>query len=374
MSNTAVNLPSTSAPSAAPAAPAPAPVAPATPPAQAKPDVARSNSAIRAAKFGPGAVAAKQSIIDSLRLSRGVTEPHTGAAHQPYTGPEAATQTGSAPAETPNAPVQAPQAPVSTSAADPVASLQAKWAQQQLELDSRAAKAQAAEAQAAAKHAEAARMVAEAEAKLAKIDQSVTSPLEYMAATGMSEDDFRAFLTNGGQLTPDQKRVRALEKQIADQAAKMAALEQKQQQAATQAQISAENARFAPVLAENYPVALAIFGNVDNGLAQIRNKANQMRQATGLPVTLEQAAQALEENITRQMKTALTNEKARSKIGIDSVNKSIPAAPVEAKPTATLGSQFAGSTEAQSRPAPTDWAGKRALALQRLRAEALARR
>lgn len=252
----------------------------------------------------------------------------------------------------PQAPAAAPvavQAPVAapTQAPDAVAMALAKFEAQQKaagEAQARAeAQIKAAEDRAAA--------VAQQEAEL---KASLENPLDFIARQGMSEDEWKAFLTNGATWSPEQKKIRELEKQNRDIMARFESMEKARVQAEAQARASAEAAAL-PM--KDFPL-LSRMGGVQHA-QQVRER---MQQQTGAQITLAQAAQHLENDFRTNLARLLKDSDVAGILGINQPKQSV--APAASSPT--LGRNQAPSS-AVNKPNPRDWEAKKRAYLEILR-------
>lgn len=231
-------------------------------------------------------------------------------------------------------------------------------------LDERRA-ADAALAQVQAEKAEAARVKAEAEAAAQKLKLATKDPLEFLAQTGFTEDDWKEMLANGGELTPERKFKREIEKQQKEMAAQLEAMKGELAKKDAEARAAAETATIAAGL-KDYPAVSRL-----GGAPAIRERMAQMQKQMGQAVSWDQAATLMEAEFISGLKATLQDPAIAAKLGMtnkSSANKpqSEQAAP---KTPTTLGRQTAPTTGAQSKPNPKDWAAKKAAYIAMLKAQ-----
>jgi coenzyme F420-reducing hydrogenase alpha subunit len=230
----------------------------------------------------------------------------------------------------------------------------------------RAAEAKAQEAHTATEKriAAAEKKEAEAQAALQRLDWARSNPIEFMTEAGMSQEEWKAFLANGGTLSPEQKRTRALEKELADTRAQMQQFMKEQDAYRLRQARDMEAAQFVSVMS-NYDLVTRM-----GGIDAVQNKRTFLEQQSKQKVTLKDAAEALEQEYHHGLSALLKDPKVRSKFNLD-VNTS-DAGPVASKTPRTLNQKVAPSTppaNSGSQKGPPDWAARKAEYLRRTASE-----
>ena len=201
---------------------------------------------------------------------------------------------------------------------------------------------------------------AEAQAALQRLDWARSNPIEFMTEAGMTQDEWKAFLANGGTLSPEQKRMRAMEAELKESRAQMAKFMQEQEQYRLRSQRDMESAQFVGVMS-NYELVTRM-----GGMDAVQNKRTFLEQSTNQKVTLKDAAEALEKEYHSGLSALLKDQAVRSKFGLD-VNTS-DAGPVASKTPRTLNQKVAPSTPPAStapQKGPPDWAARKAEYIRR---------
>lgn len=277
--------------------------------------------------------AKKAALIEALRAERGVAAPVASPVPQPVEQAAIPEQSKAAPA-----------AP----AIDPVAKWQAEYMAKQAELAALESRAKAAQAEAAVREAAAAE-------KLKKLELSAANPVEFLAEVGMTEAEWSEFLTSGGKLTPEQKRVREVEK--ANQALQAQVKQLMEQTTKSQQEMMAR------LEAEKFQTKMADFAIVPHvgGVDLVRQKAAE------LGVSYEQAAKNIEDHWINGLSNVLKDPKVRAKLGLD-ISAPKPQTESAGQSPSTLNGSVTSPTTGStaSRPAPTDFEAKRKLLIQRL--------
>lgn len=259
---------------------------------------------------------------------------------------------------------QRPQVPANPASSVPQTSdAQMEWYKREQAVQQAEARIREAETAAQKRAAEAEAREAKANEKLQKLDWARSNPLEFMAEAGMTEDEWKSFLTNGGKLSPEQKRVREMERQLAETNARMKEIMERAEANERKAIAQAEEAAFAQHLSK-YELVQQM-----GGIAAVRNKQGIMAQVTEQPVSLATAAEALENEMQAGLSGLLKHPGIRNKLGLSDVDKS-QAGPV-AKSPRTLNQSVASETTARevTLKGPLDWEGRRRLYNQRMEAE-----
>lgn len=218
-----------------------------------------------------------------------------------------------------------------------------------------------AEARANAMLAKAQQDAESAAAQKAKLDRALSDPeayLEHLASTGMSEAEWVNFLSNGGKMSPEQKRIKELERkleQTATQQQQALAAIQQQQQAFTQQQTLAQLNSILP----NYPLASRTGG------AQMVLNEQALLAKQGKHVNLQEAADSYEAKLLDGMQKVLQHDDVKVKLGI-SVSQSPQTAPVVKSPSTLNKSVSSGTAPTTGRPDPLNFDAKRKLALEKI--------
>lgn len=261
----------------------------------------------------------------------------------------------------PVAPAVAPPTPALQTPPPPTAP---DYAQMFGAYDAKQRAAQDAEAKAQVAIQEAQRARQEADARMKKLETSVADPVAFLAELGMTQDEWQAFLLNGGKMTPEQKALKEFQKsqietdrRINEMQARLDAA----QNAAKRAQ--AVNLVGATLDLNQYPLFRKVGGNADFVLSQIENH----HKATGQILTPQAVAQHYEQQYQSQLQNWLQDDTIRTKV-IPANSAPLPTANLAAAPS-TLNSRVTSSTgPATSQPGPLDWEAKKQLALARIQA------
>lgn len=238
-----------------------------------------------------------------------------------------------------------------------------QWYQRERDVQAAEAKAKEASTATEKRIAAAEKKEAEAQAALQRLDWARSNPIEFMTEAGMTQDEWKAFLQNGGTLSPEQKRTRALEKELAETRAAMQAFEHRLEAGQRQAALQAEVNQFHNVMS-NYEL-IPRMGGID----AVQNKRTFLEQSTGQKISLKDAADALEHEYNTGLSRLLQDKLVRSKFKLD-VNTS-DAGPVANTPR-TLNNKVAPTTPPaypSSQKGPPDWAARRAEYLRRTASE-----
>lgn len=240
---------------------------------------------------------------------------------------------------------------------------QMEWYKREQAVQQAEARVRDAESASQKRIAEAEAKEAKANERLQKMDWARANPVEFMAEVGMTQDEWSAFLTNGGKLSPEQKRVREMEKQLADTNARMQAMMERAEANEKRMAAANEEATFSSHLSK-YELVQQM-----GGIQAVRNKQRIMAQATGSEVPLAAAAEALENEMQAGLSGLLKHPAIRHKLGLSDVDKS-QAGPI-AKSPRTLNQSVASETNSNSvtLKGPLDWEGRRRLYNQRMEAE-----
>lgn len=237
------------------------------------------------------------------------------------------------------------------------------WFKREQEVKAAEERARVAETASQKRIAAAEQREAEAKAAEEKMRWARTNPIEFAEAAGMTQEQWKELMANGGKLTPEQERTRSIEKRLEQVMAQNEKLQRDQQDFIERSAREREDAAFSSQLS-----AYAFVERM-GGLPMVRQKQHAMSQSLGTPVPLHEAAKALESELEAGINGLLKHEGIRSKLKLSDVNKSKPG-PV-AKSPSTLNNRTASSTTAdRSEPgklAWDDWAGKRERALKLMR-------
>ena len=329
---------------------------------------ANDNSVRKKNPFSPENMAARKSkLMDKLREERGIPTPAPktiGADGTQGAAYEQAKTEATPVADSRNDGDQQSQIQRDTSAPVPQASdAQMEWYKREQAVQQAEARVREAETASQKRIAEAEAKEAKANERLQKMDWARANPIEFMAEAGMTQDEWSAFLTNGGKLSPEQKRVREMERQLAETNARMKEMMERAEANERKAAAHAEEAAFSQHLSK-YELVQQM-----GGIAAIRNKQGIMAQATGSAVSLAAAAEALENEMQAGLSGLLNHPGIRNKLGLSDVDKS-QAGPIGRSPR-TLNQSVSSETPPRepSLKGPLDWEGRRRLYHQRMEAE-----
>jgi hypothetical protein len=254
-----------------------------------------------------------------------------------------ATHNVPAPAAAPEAPVVAPAAPAPVVTAP--AAAQPDMSKLFGEYEARKAAADKAVAEAATKSAE-------VDAKYKKLSLAKSNPAEFMAELGFTESEWTEFWTTGGKLSPEQQRVREIEKQNVEMRKQFEdfqnQLKQKDQQAALAQEVSNIN-----IVLQEYPLVAKA-----SNPAMVKQEALRISAQEGnRMVTWKEAAESLNTKAKTDLQGWLKDPKIADMLGL-SVSK--PSTTSAASPS-TLGRQTAPTTKSGSEKInPRDWSAKKA--------------
>lgn len=322
--------------------------------------------------FSPENMAKRREALNSLRQDRGVPPPqakepqHDAQRETPRNGDAAngATESNRESRDSvPHSPVAQPPQP-KTEASPPVSDAQMQWYQREQAVQAAEAKAKEAGNATEKRIAAAEKKEAEAQAALQKLDWARSNPIEFMTEAGMTQDEWKAFLQNGGTLSPEQKRTRALEKELAETRAQMTQFMKEQEQHRLRSAHDMEAAQFVGVMS-NYELVTRM-----GGIEAVQNKRTFLEQQGGQKVSLKDAADALEQEYHHGLSALLKDKAVRTKFGLD-VNTS-DAGPVASRTPRTLNQKVAPTTPPATparQKGPPDWAACRAEYLRRIESE-----
>lgn len=243
------------------------------------------------------------------------------------------------------------------------------WYQREQQVRAAEERIKEAETKAQLKAAEAEKKIAEAKAAEERQRWARTNPIEFAESLGMTQDQWKELMANGGKLTPEQERIRSMEKRLEEVVAHNERLQREQQEFVTRTQRQQEDAAFSSKLGDY------TFVERMGGLPLVRQKQAQMSQSLGKSVPLDEAAKVLEKELQDGVSGLLKHGTIRTKLGLSDVDKS-KSGPV-AKPPSTLNNRTVSSTIAErgeqaGKLAWNDWAGKRERALKLMREAAAA--
>lgn len=215
------------------------------------------------------------------------------------------------------------------------------------------------------KKAEAEAAEARATEKLKKMELAMSNPAEFMAETGMTQDEWNAFWANGGKLSPEQKRMREMEARMAKYAEQLEAVQRQSAQERQQNQRRLEDAEFTASL-KDYTFLPEV-----GGINAVRNKQAMLQNQHKGPVSLKDAADALEREVQEGLGGMLKKQHILAKFGLAAASDQPPAVPTKQTPSKTLTARTAGDSQPKNATVkgPLDWAGKRARYLERLAAD-----
>lgn len=242
------------------------------------------------------------------------------------------------------------------------------WAQQQQAL--RDAEARVKEATTAAEKRKADAEMAEARAaeKLKKMELAMSNPAEFMSEAGMTQDEWNAFWANGGKLSPEQKRMREMEAKMASYAEKLAAIEKQAVAEREQGRRRLEDAEFTASI-KDYTFLPEV-----GGIAAVRNKQAQLMAHKNQAVTLKEAADALEAEVSEGIGGMLKKQHILAKLGLATASNQPPAKPTTKATTLTARTAGDSTPKGSTVKGPLDWQGKRARYLERLAQDRAAQR
>jgi len=316
--------------------------------------------------FSPENIAKKrEALLKNLRAERGVPEPRH-AEERTDDGARAAEpqRSESHVAADNNAGVSesSGQAQGSPQAVEGVSEAQNEWYKREQAVRAAEERIKEASTKAEMRAAEAEKKEAEAKAAVQRMEWAKDDPIAFLAETGMTQDEWSAFLANGGKLSPEQKRLKEMEKQLAETRQAMEQMEQNARTHAERARLAQEESQFAPKL-QNLTYVPQM-----GGMAAIRDRQALLARQTGTPVSLEDAADNLETEMQRGLQRILQDPKIRSSLKLN-VDTPQPAGQVAEKPR-TLSNRVASESSTQGvKPHPLDWKAKQKLYQQRVERE-----
>jgi len=206
---------------------------------------------------------------------------------------------------------------------------------------------------------------ADADAAVQRMAAAKEDPVGFLAETGMTSEEWSAFMANGGKLTPEQKQLKAMQQRIEELQSKSEAAEKKAQQRELEARAAMEESHFAPEMQK------LTFVPEMGGMAAVRARQRLLSEKTGQPVSLANAAQNLEQEMQTGLSRLLQIPKIRSSLTLD-VNSSNAGQAAEVP--RTLNNRVSPSSSHQeAAPHPLDFTAKRRLWLQRVERDATAK-
>lgn len=183
-------------------------------------------------------------------------------------------------------------------------------------------------------------------------------PIKFLAEAGMTQEEWSSFMANGGQMTPEQKRLKQMAENMQKMQDRLEAAEKRAQEQERQARFASEESHFVPELQK------LTFVPEMGGVAAVRARQRLLSDATKQPVSLSDAAKHLENEMATGLQRLLQNPKIRSSLKLD-VNTSH--AGQAAETPRTLNNRVSsGTSSVDASPHPLDWKAKRALYMQRI--------
>lgn len=169
--------------------------------------------------------------------------------------------------------------------------------------------------EAARLHAESQAVAARATAAEQKLEAFKANPALYLQDEGMSLDDWNARLVNGGEKTPEQKMMEAIEERLRASEARTQAVEQQLAQRDLEAKRATLLGQLTPVLVDRFPLVHKILGpnNVLDHLVQMQKKTPE------IPVDSEKVLTELESNFITNLDGYLQDPKVAAKLSISAL-------------------------------------------------------
>lgn len=306
-------------------------------------------------------MAAKRAqILDQVRTDRNVAKPPekaasvsssvSGSNETQSSSVSAETNEAAAPSETTSGKQSGSQITPSPEGSQ----LQSEWVKRERDVAQAEAKIRDAQTAAEARIAKAEADEAKAQQKLQELEFAKSEPLEFLAKVGMTKDEWTHFMQQGGKMSPEAKRLKAMETRFNELEQNYQKLSRQAEESQRKALIDQENAAFAPKLG-SYTLVSKI-----GGIQAVRNKQAEILRTQGARVSLEHAAKALDEDMLSNLAPLLKFEDVRAKLGLASqdqlpANESPKARTAEA-PKALEKSSKEDPTEHIH---PLDWAAKK---------------
>ena len=234
--------------------------------------------------------------------------------------------------------------------------LQLQYAQREQAVAQAEAKVRDAHTSAQKRAAEAEAREAKVEAQLKRLEMVRNDPVQFLSEAGITEEEFKNYLSQGGKQTPEQRRLAETEKQMR---AIREELQKMQEEAAKSTQAvrrEREDAEFMKTLDKDDFVLVQNMG----GVAAVRNKQAQLARTLGRDVTLEDAAGQLEREFHDGLQKFLKNGAIRTKLGLSTPVDQQDAGSKPSSPRTLNGSMASATNSAGTRPAWNDWAAKKA--------------
>lgn len=242
-----------------------------------------------------------------------------------------------------------------------ISEAQTEWYKREQAVRAAEEKVREATTQAEKRAADAEKREAEAKAAVQRMEWAKDDPVAFLAETGMTQEEWSSFLANGGKLSPEQKRLKAMEKQLQETRSAMEQMEKEARRDRELARRAAEESQFAAKLQNMLYVPEA------GGMAAVRHRQQLLSQQTGREVSLEDAANNLEQALRGDLERILKSPKIRSSLGLD-VNT--PDAGQAAERPRTLNKRVAAESGSPSaKPHPLDFKAKMKLYQQRVERE-----
>lgn len=315
----------------------------------------RSKPANASNPFAREALAAKRAqVLDVLRNERGVSQPvSNGGTDSEVSSPSEATPSKpSEPAPSPTEPSPAPKNDPPPS--DPNSSLHAEWIKREREIAAAESRVRDSKTDAEARSAKAEADEAKAKQALQELEWAKNEPVEFLAKVGMTKEEWTHFMSQGGKMSPEAKRLKAIEARFNEMEAKYTDLSRKAEESQRRALLESENAQFAQTLS-GYALVSKL-----GGIQAVRARQSQMQKMHGTAVSMKAAADVLEQEMHDNLIPLLKHEDVRRKLSLQfpdqpSGEKAKASNPVNGKRETSP----APAEDSDSDPAPWDWEAKK---------------
>ena len=327
--------------------------------------------------FGREGMAAKRAaIMDAVRAERGVSEPaksegqaesRPAADNPPSTEKASAGNATDVPGSS-GADSGKPSDSNSVAPSNPSSPHHAEWVARERTIAAAEQKVRDAGSAAEARSAKAEADEAKAKQALADLAAAKNEPVEFLAKVGMTKDEWEHFMAQGGKMTPEAKRIKAMEARFNELETRYEAAQKKAEESARRAGIETENMQFAPKLG-----SYALLSKI-GGIQAVRNKQAQVQAQQGGPISLEAAANLVEQEMRDNLVPLLKHEDVRRMLNLQIPDQ--PSGEAKKAPSTPKGSVDQKTTspaDPEETPAPWDWAAKKRLARKRMDLERIKR-
>ena len=241
----------------------------------------------------------RQAMMAQLRQDRAVDAP----APAPTEAPEAAEAPTPAQA-TPEPPKAAHEAPSEAPKADPAtAVLQEQYNAREAAVKAAEAKVREAHTATERRAAEAEKKEAEASAKLKRLELVASDPIQFLTESGMSAEDFQAYLASGQKQTPAQRRQAENERQLQALRDELKTMREEQSRSVANAAREREDQAFMSHLTRDEYALVNSLG----GMPIVRARQAELKRTLGREVTLEESAGHFEKDLQDTLKRMLEN-------------------------------------------------------------------